>query len=100
MMTTIAVLLFLSHSPFTEREGGETPQRAEYVSVTATLSQDGVHGGSDFRAALLVAVRKGWHINSASPSDENLIATSAAFFPPPGLAVTGVRYPRGEEKKF
>jgi DsbC/DsbD-like thiol-disulfide interchange protein len=87
-------------SPFTGREEGGVLGREEYVSATAKLSHDGVHAGSYFRAALLVTVRKGWHINSASPSDENLIATSAAFFPPPGLGVTGVRYPRGESKRF
>jgi DsbC/DsbD-like thiol-disulfide interchange protein len=100
MTTSIAVLVFLSLSPFSGRAGEAVPQREEYVSATAKLSHDGVHGGSYFRAALLVTVRRGWHINSASPSDENLIATSAAFFPPPGLGVTGVRYPRGEAKRF
>lgn len=100
MITTIAVLLFLFLSPFTGQEVGGTLQHADYVSVTAKLSQDGVHGGSDFQAALLLAIGKGWHINSASPSDENLIATTASFFPPSGLVVTGVRYPRGESKKF
>jgi DsbC/DsbD-like thiol-disulfide interchange protein len=100
MTTTIALLVFLSLSPFAGREEGERMQKEEYVSVTAKLSHDGVHGGSSFRAALLVNIRRGWHINSASPSDENLIATSASFFPPPGLSVTGVRYPRGELKRF
>jgi DsbC/DsbD-like thiol-disulfide interchange protein len=100
MTTSIAILVFLSLSPFAGREEGATLQREEYVSVTAKLSHDGVHGGSSFRAALLVTIRRGWHINSASPSDENLIATSASFSPPPGLSVTMVRYPRGEVKTF
>jgi thiol:disulfide interchange protein DsbD len=100
MTTGIALLVFLCLSPLTGREEGAGVQRVEYVSVTAKLSHNGVHGGSSFRAALLVNVRKGWHINSASPSDENLIATSAAFFPPPGLGVTAVRYPPGEPKRF
>jgi DsbC/DsbD-like thiol-disulfide interchange protein len=100
MLTRIAVLLLLSLSPFAGREGDFGFERKENVSVTAKLSQDGVHAGSYFRAALLVTVGKGWHINSASPSDENLIATSAVFFPPPGLGVTGVEYPRGVAKRF
>jgi DsbC/DsbD-like thiol-disulfide interchange protein len=100
MTASIAILVFLSLSPLTGGEGGAMLYREGYVSVTAKLSQDGVHAGSYFRAALLLTVRKGWHINSASPSDENLIATSAAFYPPPGLAVTGVRYPRGDVKRF
>ncbi len=100
MTTSIALLVFLSLSPFTGREGGGVVEQEEYVSATAKLSHDGVHGGSYFRAALVVTVRRGWHINSVSPSDENLIATSASFFTPPGLDVSGVRYPRGESKRF
>jgi DsbC/DsbD-like thiol-disulfide interchange protein len=100
MGTGIAILAFLSLSPFTGWDGEGRPQGDEKVSVTAKLSQDGVHGGSYFRAALLVTVRRGWHINSASPSDENLIATSAAFTPPPGLGITELQYPRGAAKKF
>jgi thiol:disulfide interchange protein DsbD len=100
MMTRVAILAFLSLSPFTRREGGVMLQRNENVSVAVKLSQDGLHGGSYFRAALLVTVGNGWHINSASPSDENLIATAAAFIPPPGLAVAEVRYPRGVAKRF
>ena len=96
----IVILAVLSLSPFTGRGGDVTLQGRENVSVTAGLSHDGVHGGSSCRAALVVTVRKGWHINSASPSDENLIATSAAFIPPAGLGVTEVRYPRGVAKKF
>ena len=93
-------LVFLLLAPSTGRGEGAVPHREEYVSVTAKLSHDGVHGGSYFRAALILTVRKGWHINSASPSDENLIATSASFLPPPGLRVTAVRYPREESKKL
>jgi DsbC/DsbD-like thiol-disulfide interchange protein len=100
MTTSIALLVSLCLSPFTGREEGGVVQRVEYVSVTAKLSHNGVHRGSSLRAALLVNIRKGWHINSASPSDEDLIATSAAFFPPPGLGVTAVRYPPGEPKLF
>jgi DsbC/DsbD-like thiol-disulfide interchange protein len=75
--------------------GGE-----EHVSVEAKLSQDGVLGGTSFEAALVVTVGRGWHVNSTSPSDENLIATLAAFSPPPGLDVARVHYPRGTPKRF
>jgi DsbC/DsbD-like thiol-disulfide interchange protein len=100
MPTGIAVLVFLSLTPFSRRQEEEHQQGKENVSITAKLSQEGVRGGSYFRAALLVTVGKGWHINSASPSDENLIATSVVFSPPPGLGVTGVEYPRGVARRF
>ena len=100
MITNIALQALLTFSPFAGRVEGPDLQREEKVSVAAKLSQDGVHSGAFVRAALLVTVRKGWHVNSASPSDENLIATSAAFLPPHGLNVADLRYPRGTAKRF
>jgi len=93
MRMCITLMAVLSLSPATG--AGE-----DNVSVTTRLSQDGVHAGSNFRAALVVTVRKGWHINSASPSDENLIPTSASFSPPAGTEVGEVQYPRGVSRTF
>lgn len=76
--------------------GGE----GEHVSLEAKLSQDGMQAGTSCEAALVVTVGKGWHVNSASPADENLVATSAAFSPPPGLEIARVRFPRGTAKRF
>ena len=75
-------------------------QGKEHVAVTAKLSQDAVTAGGEMRGALLVTVGSGWHINSASPVDENLVGTAASFSPAGGLAVSGVRYPGGIAKKF
>jgi thioredoxin:protein disulfide reductase len=94
MMTGVLVLFLLLSSPPALSRGEEN------VAASAKLSQDGVHPGEEFRCALIVKVRKGWHINSASPSDENLIGTSASFIPPPGLAVVDLTYPKGTAKKF
>jgi DsbC/DsbD-like thiol-disulfide interchange protein len=94
MITGTAILTFMLLSQPAVLQGEDN------VSAAAKLSKDGLHAGSDVRGALVVTVRKGWHVNSATPSDENLIATSAAFTPPAGLAVAGVRYPRGTSRKF
>ena len=75
-------------------------QGGEKISVAARLSQDGVRSGATMQGALLVTVGKGWHINSAFPSDENLVATSASFSPAPGLAVADVRFPHAVPRKF
>ncbi len=96
MMRTIAAagILFL----FTPLPGNG--QGREHVAVSAKLSQDGVQPGGEMRGALVVTVGSGWHINSASPADENLIGTAASFSPPEGLAVSHVRYPGGTSKRF
>ena len=90
-----ALLLLLAPLP-----GTGQPRGNEHVAVSARLSQDGVQGGGAMRAALLVTVESGWHVNSSSPADENLIGTAAAFAPPEGLAVSQVQYPPGIPKKF
>ena len=79
--------------------GSGQPQGREHVALSAKLSQDGVQRGGVMRGALIVTVGSGWHINSASPADDNLIATAASFSPPSGLAVAQVRYPGGSGKK-
>ena len=100
MTTTRALAALLCLSPFAGRTWNAAAQEEGIVSFTARLSHDGVRAGGRMGAALVVTVRKGWHINSASPSDDNLIATAAAFVSPPGLAVTDTLYPAGVMRKF
>jgi len=100
MVSRIVLAVSLTLACITARSGEPGPQGSDIVTVAVKLSQDGLHGGSSLRAALLVSIGKGWHINSASPSDEDLMPTSASFDPPPGLGVTGVQYPPGDVKTF
>jgi DsbC/DsbD-like thiol-disulfide interchange protein len=91
-----SIVLFL----FVPPAGSGQPQGKEHVSVSVKLSQDGVPGGGEMRGALIVTVAGGWHVNSASPADDNLIGTAASFSPPPGLSVVQVQYPGGTAEKF
>ncbi len=100
-MARVAVLpLLLILSPLTGTIPGSRPGTGENVSVAAKLSQDGVRAGDSLRGALIVTIKGGWHLNSATPDDENLIGTSVSFSPPSGLSVGGVVFPRGTERKF
>lgn len=81
--------------------GGVFAQKAgqHKVSVQAKLSQDYVHAGSMVEALLLVTIHDGWHINSATPTDENSIETSVEV-DSKIATLTDVRFPPGEEKEF
>ncbi|HXX64266.1 MAG TPA: protein-disulfide reductase DsbD N-terminal domain-containing protein, partial [Bacteroidota bacterium] len=70
------------------------------VSAQVRLSQDGVHDSSEVSVALELAIEPGWHINSASPPDENMIPTSVEVTPSEGIVQAGVRYPKGEQRKL
>jgi DsbC/DsbD-like thiol-disulfide interchange protein len=96
IIAATGIVLFL----FVPPTGNGQPQGKEHVSVSAKLSQDGVQGGGELRGALIMTVAGGWHVNSATPADENLIGTAASFSPPAGLSVVQVQYPGGTSKKF
>jgi thiol:disulfide interchange protein DsbD len=100
MMTHCVLASLLSLSLSAGRTWDADVQEEETVSVAARLSHDGVHAGADVRAALILKIRTGWHINTASPSDENLVATAVACLPPAGLSVADTQYPGGVMKKF
>ncbi|MGE0705125.1 MAG: protein-disulfide reductase DsbD domain-containing protein, partial [Vicinamibacterales bacterium] len=64
-----------------------TPQVATFVNST------GAHGGSELKAALLVTLPEGLHVQSDQPRDPLLIPTALAFDPPPGVSVEEIVYP-------
>jgi len=70
----------------------------EPVTVSVEPPAGGVRAGSSARATLVIGVAKGWHINSATPADSELVPTTLAATPPPGITVAGVRFPPAERK--
>ncbi|MCW5896061.1 MAG: hypothetical protein KIT50_10690 [Bacteroidetes bacterium] len=70
------------------------------VTVHAKLSHNKVAAGSAFYAMLVVEVHDGWHINSATPSDENQIETVVNLGAIEGIRVEEVRYPQGILREF
>jgi DsbC/DsbD-like thiol-disulfide interchange protein len=82
------------------RQTSPGQEEKQKIDVEVKLSADGVHPDSIVVAALVVKIRKGWHINSAKPADENMIATSVEASPGHGIDVAGIRYPEGVSKRF
>ena len=76
----------------------QTSNKPGKVSARVVLSQDGVHAGTTCYAAVVLRIESGWHINSAKPEDENLVATSVETNPPAGLQVARIEYPPGVER--
>ena len=79
---------------------GGPPTSARKVKVESKISVDKVPAGSTFKAAVLLTIEEGWHINSHTPTYDYLIGTTLELPQREGVIVTDVRYPHGINLKF
>jgi thiol:disulfide interchange protein DsbD len=70
------------------------------VTATGYVSLSNVPRGGTAQVALGVTTRSPWHINANLVTQDFLVPTEVRFVPPPGIAVRGVVYPQGIEKKL
>lgn len=68
--------------------------------MQVTLAQGRVHAGATCTALVVLSIADGWHINSATPSDEALIGTSVEVAKNNVLDSTDVSFPPGIEREF
>lgn len=69
-------------------------------SVGSVLSRDAVRPGETFKAAVILEIKEGYHINDSAPLDEFLYPTSLAFKDSAGIEVLEVVYPAGRRAKY
>lgn len=79
---------------------GKAQQDGQVIEVKTLLSRDGVHPGETFKAAIVLKVEPGYHINDNAPLDEFLVPTTLAFDDNPGLEVVEIYYPSGHRGRF
>lgn len=72
----------------------------DVVAVSTELDHTGVQPGNTIRAAIILDIDEGWHVNSSRPLEKYLIATKVAFEPADGIAIDEIRYPKGEVMTF
>ena len=75
-------------------------QTDQVVEVKALLSRDGVRPGEAVKAAILLKVQGGYHINDNAPRDEFLVPTTLTFDEIPGLEVVEIYYPAGRRARY
>jgi thioredoxin:protein disulfide reductase len=74
--------------------GGANAQlRGVKADVTPLVEADGVHAGTDARAALQVTLPDGYHVQSNKPRDPLLIPTELTIDAPAGVTVAEVVFP-------
>ncbi len=72
----------------------------QVVEVKVLLSLDAVRPGESVKAAILLKVQAGYHINDNAPRDEFLVPTTLTFDDVPGLKVAEIYYPSGHRARF
>lgn len=102
ILASLLLFIVLAALPSAEplTSSAQIPSGREVVAPTAYASVDPAARGKDFQLAVVLKIRKGFHINAHEPSAEYLIATNLTAQPPAGLKIGDVTYPRGELHTF
>jgi len=73
---------------------------AQVVTAKVTMASPEARPNSVVRAAVVVEVVPGYHINDHHPSLDYLIPTEVKLEPDKQVTVQDITYPKGEPKKF
>ena len=72
----------------------------QVVEARSVLSRDGVRPGDTFKAAIVLKVQAGYHINDNAPRDEFMFPTTLAIEDNPAVEVVEIYYPTGHRGRF
>jgi thiol:disulfide interchange protein DsbD len=73
---------------------------AQVVEVRSLVSRDAVLPGETFKAASILKVQAGYHINDNAPLDEFMIPTTLTIEENPDFEVVEILYPKGRRARF
>ncbi|MDF1545581.1 MAG: cytochrome c biogenesis protein CcdA [bacterium] len=82
----------LGDSPF----GAESIADQDLVQASVHMEAESVRPGMSYPARLKVEISEGWHINSAAPLEDWLIAAELSSPTDGPIAIHSVQYPKGE----
>jgi thiol:disulfide interchange protein DsbD len=72
----------------------------QVVEAKGLISREAVRPGETFKAALLLKVQPGYHINDNAPLDEFMIPTALVINENPDFEVVEIFYPKGRRARF
>ncbi|MGB8958964.1 MAG: protein-disulfide reductase DsbD domain-containing protein, partial [Candidatus Aminicenantales bacterium] len=72
----------------------------QVVEAKTLISRDAVRPGEIFKAAVILKVRAGYHINDNAPLDEFLIPTALVIDANPDFEVLEISFPKGRRARF
>ncbi len=77
-----------------------TPAPQPNISLKGYYSTDRLQRGRAVRAAIVMDIPSGYHVNSNRPIGKYAIATTIKFEPPKGVTISPVSYPRAIVRKL
>ena len=75
-------------------------ENEQVVEVKSALSKDAVRPGETFKAAVILKVQAGYHINDNAPLDEFMFPTSVSIEDGPEFEVVEIYYPTGRRARY
>lgn len=75
------------------------PDSSKVVEVKPVLSVSAVKPGQKAKLAVVLRVKKGWHVNANKPNEDFLIPTVVTLKPAPGITLGKPAYPKAKELK-
>lgn len=74
--------------------------KEDVVAASVVWNASGVQAGSAIRAAVVLDIKEGWHINGNKPLEEFLIPTALTFEPVEGATAVQSVYPEAKNVAF
>jgi thiol:disulfide interchange protein DsbD len=72
----------------------------QVVEAKSLISRNAVRPGETFKAALILKVQAGYHINDNAPADEFMIPTALTLDEDPDFEVVEISFPKGRRARF
>ena len=72
----------------------------EILKIDSYLATNGVYAGGEFQIAVVPRLIEPWHINSATPEDEFVIATELRIQESKNYKISNIHYPSHKMKTF
>ena len=95
IIRTVAIALFLIFAPALAAQ-----DEGHVIEARGLISRDAVRPGETFKAAVIVQVQAGYHINDNAPLDEFMIPTTLVIEDHPDFSVVEVYFPKGHRARF
>lgn len=75
-------------------------EATQVVEAKGLISCDAVRPGETFKAAVVLKVQPGYHINDNAPLDEFMIPTELSFGESADFEIVEISYPKGRRARF